>query len=406
MSGSAPGGTVVFPSWFEPLHGPPAWNPAERAWSVTRYADAASVLKDPSVQVVDARLEIERLSRRSGRDYANLATLLGGHLFFRNPPFHRKARSFLKESVVLLDLMSEQAIGAVVEPLVTEAARDGRIEAMTFLCNRIPVRVMANALGLTETAVAGMFAAGQRTADATLRGVPLRTLDRLEDDAGQVIAAMLEAFATARRGGDSGLARMAALNERSYGFADRELASVAFFLILAGIETTSSALGSAIYFLSSDPHASRQVLGDPHRIRTCVDECLRMAPPLRRAVARVASDGLAAGGVGFEPGALLICEFEQASYDPETYREPGRFDPTRFESSGTGPPILSFGAGAHTCLGAALARLEVDVVIRTLFGQCRCTLVEECPDWDDHVLLRRLRALDLVVEHAQGAKAI
>lgn len=398
MTNAVSDASAACPSWIVPGHGPPAWISADHAWSFTRYADAAAVLKNPTLRVVDAHAEIERLARLSGRDYSNLTILLGGHLFFRNPPFHRKARSFLKDSVTLLDLMSGQTIGAVVEPLVAAARTQGRVEAMSFLCNRVPVQVMARAFGLTEAAVADMIAAAKKTAGATLHGVPLRTLDALEHAAAQVVGSMREAIGEARRTQSTGFGRMIELNDASYGFEDGDLVGLAFFLILASIETTSSTLGSTIHFLVSDPVARQRVLDQPHSVRACVDESLRMVPPLRRSVARVAPEGLVICGVDCEPGVLLIADIEQAGYDPAAYRNPGRFDPARFEADRADPPVLGFSAGPHTCLGAALARLEVGVVIRTLFGQHRCTLVQECPDWDDQSLLRRLKTLEIVVE--------
>jgi cytochrome P450 len=68
----------------------------------------------------------------------------------------------------------------------------------------------------------------------------------------------------------------------------------------------------------------------------------------------------------------------QAHHDPDAYDDPDVFDIAR-----RGPPVLGFGTGGHSCLGAGLARLETSVTLHTLFAACDAELLDSTPDWQN-----------------------
>jgi cytochrome P450 len=133
------------------------------------------------------------------------------------------------------------------------------------------------------------------------------------------------------------------------------------FLTMAGMDTTCGLLGSAIHLLSNAPALQDRLRQEPAAVNGFVAETLRCCPPVKRIVGRKTDRSLTLSEVAIPQGAVLIMDIESAHHDPDAYSDPERFDPAR-----QGPPTLAFGAGAHACVGVALARLEAKVLIDRL----------------------------------------
>lgn len=379
--------------WVQPRHGPPAWNNRLHAWMITRHAEVGAVLRASAFRVFDVGEIVALLSDKTGRDFDALHNILGGILFYRNPPFHPEARRFAKRCMALMrDSLSPPRVQAAVEQVVSEALRRGQVDAFEAIGLRIPLLVMSRALGISYGAGDLML----RSAEISLigdRGVRLREFAELQEQAAEVERVVGAEFRQAIAGGEGNLAAIAALNEAEFGFSEREVLAIICFLIFAGVETSSAFLSSTLYLLLANPAELDKLLASPDLTDRALDEILRYAAPVGRANGRIAPEGLELGGRRFEGGELLICEIEQAHHDPAAFDEPDRFLIER-----TGPPTYPFSAGVHTCLGAPLARLEAQLLLRELFGVARATLVDATPQWQEHPVFRRLERLDIVLE--------
>jgi cytochrome P450 len=370
-------------------HGPPAFDAAEGAWMLTRYDDAAALLRAKPTAAVEVHPGILRIGARAGRDYGSLALLLSGVLFFRDPPHHTAVRAMLRRLLVRIgDRFAAPAVAPLVRTLVDEARETGALDAMPAICGRLPVQVMAQALDLSEATAAVLHRDGQGVVDAWQRGMPLRDYDRLQRQAAGIEAVLLADIAAARSAGTGGLALLLAENAAGPGLDDRALAACVFFLILAGIETTAALLGSAMHLMLSQPAMQGALRRDPNAIEPFVEEVLRIAPPLRRAAARRLLAPLRLGCVEVPEGALAIASIEHAQHDPAHFADPSRFLPGR-----AGPVLLAFGAGPHACLGGPIARLEARLLLQALLRSGAWRLADPRPDWESHVSFRRLRSL-------------
>jgi cytochrome P450 len=116
-----------------------------------------------------------------------------------------------------------------------------------------------------------------------------------------------------------------------------------------------------IHSLSQMPELQEHLRQAPAMVSGFINETLRCYPPLKRIVGRKTNRSLTLSGVEIPQDAVLIINLESAHHDPEAYPDPECFDLER-----TGPPTLAFGAGAHACVGVALARLEARVLIERL----------------------------------------
>lgn len=138
----------------------------------------------------------------------------------------------------------------------------------------------------------------------------------------------------------------------------------AILIAVAGHETTANLLGTAmVRLLSSGPDGSRIADGLDPTEASLVTELLRLDGPVQ-ATARTAIEDQRIGDIHIASGQQAVVVVAAANRDPAVFNEPDRFRPDR-----TGPAPLSFGYGAHYCLGAALARLETTVALRQVFAR-------------------------------------
>ncbi|GAB5377982.1 MAG: cytochrome P450 [Acuticoccus sp.] len=374
-------------------HGPPEWSPAQGAWVVSRYADAAAVLRHPDLAVADVAAGVRHIGRRAGRSYTSLTRLLGGILFFRNPPFQPIARRFLRQSMAAMaPRLAPEAVAPIVARVLDEAAGDDPVDAMARIGKRLPVLVMADALGLAEGSAAVMHDRGAGLLAAAERGLPLRVLGTLDQQAA-TLEEMLRGAIDAGGAPDSGIAQMRAINRAEFGFDDEAFLGCVFFLLMAGIETTSALLGSALLFTRLYPDERRRLAETPERIAPFIDEVLRVASPVRRMNGRLAEAPLEIGGNTIAAGVPIVVDIERAHHDPAAHAGPARFVVGR-----RGPPALAFGVGGRACLGASLARLETRLLLQQLSAY-DIAHGEGRPDWEDNPRLRRLSSLHLHLRH-------
>jgi cytochrome P450 len=133
-------------------------------------------------------------------------------------------------------------------------------------------------------------------------------------------------------------------------------------VLAAGFETTVNLLGNGIALLHSHPDQLALLGREPEHWPNAVDEILRLDPPVLL-TGRSAVRDTVVGNIAVPRGALVTTLLAGANRDPETFADPTRFDVTRPNAK----EHVSFSAGRHFCLGAALARMEGEVGLRLLF---------------------------------------
>jgi cytochrome P450 len=194
----------------------------------------------------------------------------------------------------------------------------------------------------------------------------------------RVLALMDEQIAATRA--DPGLAGRSdilamlvqARDADGYGLADADLRDELFALLLAGHETTAAAIAWGAEHLAHDPAVRAQAVRaaeeeDGAYVAALVKETLRIHPPVPVVVNRALPEPFPAGGHVVPPGTPIIVDALGLHRDPEHHPDPGRFDPARFLGAAPEPYTwLPFGGGAHRCVGAALAELEIAETLSVL----------------------------------------
>lgn len=155
-------------------------------------------------------------------------------------------------------------------------------------------------------------------------------------------------------GGGDLLGALIAVEEDGDSLATAELVTLMENILSAGTDTTRNQLATAVALFAEHPDQLALLAEDQTLIEGAVEEVLRFAPVVAGTL-RVATEPVEMDGVVFPEGTMVSPTMAAANRDPAVYPDPDRFDVTRAQPG----PHLSFGGGAHFCLGAALARLEL-----------------------------------------------
>ena len=158
------------------------------------------------------------------------------------------------------------------------------------------------------------------------------------------------------------MSQLVAASDDGVHLDDEELVATAGLVLAAGFETTVNLLGSGIRLLLDHPDQLELLLAEPDRWPNAVEEILRLESPVQL-TARIADVDADVADQTVAAGEAVVLYLAGANRDPAVFPDPHRFDVTR-DNAGR---HLSFSGGRHFCLGAALARAEGEVGLRTFF---------------------------------------
>lgn len=185
------------------------------------------------------------------------------------------------------------------------------------------------------------------------------TIIAAQDELDQYIHELIEERRGAQR--DDLLSDLIAAEEEGDRLSGRELVSMAEAVLLAGTDTTRNQLACALALFAHHPDQYALLRDDPDLAAQATEEVMRFLGAVR-GTARYASEEIEYRDVVFPTGTVIFASFYAANRDREKYSDPGEFDITRSGQA----PHLTFGSGIHFCLGAWLARAEMQEALRVL----------------------------------------
>ena len=349
------------------------WSDRHRAWILTGHADVVDALTSPL-------LSAERISPMSarigeGRRDASVATRehLRTWMLFNDGDVHRRlrapvGRAFTPRRMEHLRVRCTDLVDELLAPAVDADA----VDLHDQLFSPLPALMIAELLGVARADTAalqawsdqlGLFVLGSAREDQA-------------DIAAEATAELIDYFESlvARRRRDPGEDLISALvdAERRGELAPDEVVGSATLLLFAGHETTTNALGNSLIALLDNPEEMARLRDGEVTPSDAVEELLRFEPPAKLQVRYVAK-AHERGGHGLEAGQAVFAAITAANRDPQVFEDPDRLDLDR-------RPVahVAFGHGAHFCVGAALARLEMNVTMPHLAQR----YPELAPAWD------------------------
>lgn len=286
----------------------------------------------------------------------------------------------------------EEFAEATAIQLWTEGLVGGRIEWMSAVANRLPMMVVARLLGLPEEDVDKLIRLGYATTTLLDGVVSPSQLEAAGMAAMELSGYVMEHFAKAGESPAPGLIGDLAARYASGELEQLPALAIMLTLFSAAGESTASLLGSAARILVSHRHIQEQVRAHPELLGAFIEETLRYESPFRGHYRHVLRDTTLAG-VDVPADSRLLLMWGAANRDPQQFDTPNEF---RLDRSGAKGHI-TFGKGAHFCVGAALARLEAQIVLRMLLEQTDWIQADDVGQWLPSILVRRLDRLKLAV---------
>jgi cytochrome P450 len=332
-------------------------------WVISRYEDVRRVVMDPMRFSSAFRIRTPSLPAPGVREI-----LAQGHpevpaLINEDPPLHRRtrdvgARALSPERVTAL----APRVTGFVDELVDGFAARRKADLMAELATPLPLRVSCELIGLPPGDL-------PRIQVWTEQLLVLLSVDagpaeqRAAARASVGFERYLASEIAARRDGsrDDLLTDLVTTPAGDAPLTEAELVSLLITLITAGQETTAHLIGSALVLLLQRPRLWEALDDDPDLIGAVVEETLRYDGPVQGVFRRAVFD-VQVGGVLIPAGARVFAALGSAGRDGAAFDDPDEFAPGR---SGR-EPHLAFGRGIHSCLGAALARMQAQAAVRVL----------------------------------------
>jgi cytochrome P450 len=327
-------------------------------YTVTEYELARQVLTD-------------NVRFSSAANAMTIGPVMGRTILEMDPPEHQRHRALVARAFRARVLDQWTAIiDATIGELIGAFAGDGRADLIPQLTFPFPVRVIARMLGLPEadwprflrlsTQLIAVMRnwEGAVAASRELRGYFAEIIaDRRKHTRDDLVSQLISAEVDGRR------------------LSDDEIYPFLLLLLPAGAETTYRSSSNLLFGLLSEPGQLAAVRADRGLVPQAIEEALRWESPLLT-VARSATEDVELGGVHIPAGGFVAVSLGAANRDPGRYTDPDAFDIFR-----DGMQHVTFGDGAHKCLGMHLARLEMRVLLNAVLDRLPGLRLD--PDADD-----------------------
>ena len=359
----------------EPVH----WSPDLGAWVVTSYAECQKALVDDehfSSNPIHATNDLGRsVAQTRATAPVGAAPIMGN----ADPPEHTRLRAIVNRAFTPRAIAETRPrIEQTVDELM-EAWPDGRpIDIVPNLCEPVAITTVLAHMGIPPEG----WAAFRNLSGAVMRGrveggagpAVVRETLAARDQMLDLVARIAEARETAR--GDDGprdvlSALVDASGEEEIG--PDELAMMLVHVSLAGNGPTIMSFANVVAALAGHPEQLERLLAEPDLVPSAVEECLRFDSPTHY-VNRFCVKDVELERRTVKAGQMVYAMVGAANRDPARFPDPDTLDIGRKDNR-----HLSFGMGIHFCLGAPLARLELDVVLRKVlerFGHYRVVRAE------------------------------
>ena len=259
-------------------------------------------------------------------------------------------------------------IQVLAEELLDELAGTGAtatVDLVDRYATMLPVTVIAEILGVPQSERAEVLAYGGGAAPSLDLGLSWRQFRSVDASLRGFDAWLGAHLQRLRRSpGEDLLSKLVTLDDDGDRLSETELRATAGLLLAAGFETTVNLLGSGTELLLRHPEQLARLRDEPELWPNAVEEVLRVESPVQL-TARSALRDTEVAGMRVPAGQRVVTLLAGANRDPEVFRDPHTVDVGRSNAK----DHLSFSGGRHYCLGAALARLEGEIGLRTLFGR-------------------------------------
>jgi cytochrome P450 len=353
-----------------------------RAWLVTGYHLTKSVLADARFSRAAA------VGRDNPRETAADVSQVAESILSMDPPEHTRIRklvgkAFTPRRVEELRPRAADIASRLLDDMIAAGPPADLVDSFSFA---LPAIMICELLGIPEDE--------RRTfrswADATVSGTTATPVQE-QDAYLHLVGYIADLFARRRaRPGDDLLTGLVQARDNDDWLSESELLVLAMALLVAGYETTARQITNMTYTLLTNPPQLQQLRQQPELLPTAVEEMLRFNVFGSAINPRIATTDVELGDVLVRAGEPVLCSRASANRDEKVFSRADELDVGRDPN-----PHVGFGYGPHFCLGANLARMELQVALGAILSRLprlRIAVPEDGLRWHEGTMMRGLEA--------------
>ncbi|MDX3928660.1 MAG: cytochrome P450 [Shinella sp.] len=374
-------------------HCPTFYWQEQRKWYFTSYDQVNALLRDRrfgrQVLHVASREELglpEPLPHLRHFDAAEAWSLLE-----LEPPEHTRLRTLVNRAFVSRQIERlTPEITALCHGTIDRFEKERRVELLSAFADILPVTMIARMIGIPDEMGPQLLKWSHAYVRMYMFG-RTQTDEHAADRAAAEFASYVRSIIAERRASprDDLLTHMIHTEHKGQLLTEDELISTTIVLLNAGHEATVHQIGNAVRTILESGLDPAGLFTDAQATERTVEECLRISAPVH-IFERYALEDAEIDGISFRRGEKAALILAAANLDPRKFDDPLAFRPTRNEGAN-----LSFGAGIHFCIGAPLARLELNIALPILFERLPGLKMTKTPAVKDVYHFHGLETLEL-----------
>ncbi|MGI5500745.1 cytochrome P450 family protein [Lentzea sp. CA-135723] len=356
-------------------------------WVITGYDAVRAAFADPRLSTDLNRIDglFAQKEPDSGKR-GGFSKVIASHMMHTDPPDHTRLRKLVSKAFTGRAVQAlRPRIQAVTDELIEGLRDENEVDFLDAFAFPLPIRVICLLLGV-PVQEQGAF---KDWSSALVSGHSPEQATAAANAVAEYLADLVERKRNATT--DDILTALVAAHDVDDRLTTTELISTAYLMFIAGFETTLNALGNGTLHLMSHRDQWEALREDRTLLPGAVEEFLRLEAPLKHATFRCATEDLTVGDAEIPAGDFVLLAIASANRDPERFGDPHALD-VRRPAAGH----LAFGHGIHHCLGAPLARIEVQMAFDSLLDAFPAmTLAAEPGDlrWRNSTIIRGLESL-------------
>lgn len=374
-------------------HCPTFWWEEKKMWYFTGYDHVNGLLRDRRFgrQILHVATREELGLPEPQAHLAHFDAAEAWSLLELEPPEHTRLRTLVNRAFVsrMIEKLTPE-ISALCHTAIDRFEKDGKVELLTAFADILPVTMIARMIGIPDEmgpqllkwshAYVRMYMFGRTRED-----------EIAADKAAEEFSAYVRGVIADRRAEprDDLLSHMVHTEHRGQLLTEDELISTTIVLLNAGHEATVHQIGNAVRSILENGADPSVIFADEKATERTVEECLRISAPVH-IFDRFALEDVELDGIHFRRGDKVAMILAAANLDPNKFTDPLAFKPDRNEGAN-----LSFGAGIHFCIGAPLARLELNIALPILFQRLPRLRIAQKPVVKDVYHFHGLETLEL-----------
>ncbi len=376
------------------------WSAQNGYWLLTRYADIASLIQNTNLSSNRIGAHASRMPEQAKAHFTPFFAAVSSWMLMIDPPDHTRLRGIVNKAFTPRVVENMRSlIQQLADEMLARVKGQKRMEVMADLANPLPAMVIAAMLGVPGSdqpqfkawsddismALGGLDSASSKEELFALYEIALKSYLALSSYFKEKVA---ELRLNPKENLLSALIQAEEMGDR---LTESELFANCVLLMIAGHETTTNLIGNGVLALLRNPGQQQMLRDNPDLIVSAVEEMLRYDSPVQK-MARIALTDLQIADLEIKKGQLICFGFAAANRDPEQFASPQQLDITRQPNR-----HFAFGHGLHYCVGAALARLEGQIVVNQILRSLpKLQLEHESLEWHRNFTLRGLKSLPVV----------